>query len=510
VRSEIIKKTIFYLIMVLAISSVILVKPLSNLDEIWNYNFARNILEGRIPYKDFNMVTTPVLPFIAAIFLKIFGNELIVMRFLAIALSSLILGMIFKIFSKLKINKYIAFIVVIGFYFLLKDFFCFDYNFANILIILIIICLDLKQLNENNDILYYDLKTDFIIGFLSGLCICFKQTTGLVIAIITIFYKVLLITNFIDFKIFIKIMFKRFLGMIIPVTMLFVYLLINNALYDFIDYCIKGVKTFDNYILYTNLLKQNLITRIFSILVPLNFIILFIITVVIKQKNNWQKQLFIIFAYSLATFVVAFPISDKIHFFIGSIPCIVSIIYIIYLSINKLLAKIKFKNKLEKIYNIVKKVILISASFILIAIIMFKSTSKLINYFTDINQNNEVNHFKYVYVPDWLCSRIENLGKYILKHEQAGKKVYVLYASAAIYTIPLDKYNKDYDMFLKGNLGGKSEEGLIEKIKKEENAIYLVLNDSYKGNWQTPENVVVYVKNNLTKIDSIEIFDIYK
>lgn len=56
----------------LIISPVILSRQLNNLDEIWNYNFAKNIADGLIPYKDFNMLQTPLLPFINGLILKIF------------------------------------------------------------------------------------------------------------------------------------------------------------------------------------------------------------------------------------------------------------------------------------------------------------------------------------------------------------------------------------------------------------------------------------------------------
>ncbi len=74
---------IIFIIIFFIVASVILTRPLSNLDEIWNYNFARNMANGLIPYKDFNMVTTPLLPFICSLFLNLSGNELFTKRILA-------------------------------------------------------------------------------------------------------------------------------------------------------------------------------------------------------------------------------------------------------------------------------------------------------------------------------------------------------------------------------------------------------------------------------------------
>ena len=84
-------------------------------------------------------------------------------------------------------------------------------------------------------------------------------------------------------------------------------------------------------------------------------------------------------------------------------------------------------------------------------------------------------------------------------------------AEAAIYMIPIDRYNKDYDMFLKGNIGKDGEQGQIEKIKqKNDNEIILVRKSNLKTNWQTPKEVVKYVRENLEKIGKINIFEIYK
>ena len=77
--------------------------------------------------------------------------------------------------------------------------------------------------------------------------------------------------------------------------------------------------------------------------------------------------------------------------------------------------------------------------------------------------------------------------------------------------IALNKYNKNFDMFLKGNLGGQGEIGQIEKINQlEKGTKILIKNNQYKLNWQTPLEVISYIKNNFNKIDEISIFDIYE
>ena len=77
--------------------------------------------------------------------------------------------------------------------------------------------------------------------------------------------------------------------------------------------------------------------------------------------------------------------------------------------------------------------------------------------------------------------------------------------------IPINKYNKDYDMFLKGNIGKDGEEGQIEKIKqKDENTIYLIKRKGLNLNWQTPLKVIEYVRENLKLTGEISIYEIYQ
>ena len=61
-------------------------------------------------------------------------------------------------------------------------------------------------------------------------------------------------------------------------------------------------------------------------------------------------------------------------------------------------------------------------------------------------------NFKYIKAES---NEIQKIDQFIIECEKNNKTVYILDATAAIFMIPIDKYNKDYDMFLKGNLGRK-------------------------------------------------------
>ena len=119
---------------------------------------------------------------------------------------------------------------------------------------------------------------------------------------------------------------------------------------------------------------------------------------------------------------------------------------------------------------------------------------------------NDLAHYKYIPMSKSIHDSINYMDKYILN---ANKDVYILDSDAVVYMIPIDRYHKDYDMFNKGNFGSRGEEGKIEDLKNEKNIFILIKKDGVARNWQTPEKVIDFVKNNFKKIGEILVFDIY-
>ena len=158
------KENIFILIVFAFVLSTIIIKPLGDLDEIWNYNVARNIAKGLIPYKDISMITTPLLPIITGMILKILGNEIVISRILASILWTGILFTIYKIFKNLMKEKNISLIFTEFIGIIFKDIYCIDYNATVLLIALIILYQELKNI-EN--VTKYNIKKDLIIRYTS-------------------------------------------------------------------------------------------------------------------------------------------------------------------------------------------------------------------------------------------------------------------------------------------------------------------------------------------------------
>lgn len=348
-----------------------------------------------------------------------------------------------------------------------------------------------------------------LCGILAGLAICTKQSIGATLAVIVVMYKLLFVENKEQFKQYIKIAITRIIGILIPVAILFIYLIISGAMQDFINYAVLGISTFSNKISYVSLFQSDKIEiRLLSILMPISIMVMAIILIVtkaLKKENEKIQNILTILIYSFSIIIVMYPISDEIHFLIGSLISIIGLIYVISELGKKLYDKINYAKK-YKVYKIITLVI-----WLLVFVIFLTKAINNIYVYAKTEKNTDIVHLKNIEVSSNLKDRINEIDNYILEKEQEGKKVYILDAEAAIYMIPLDKYNKDFDMFLKGNIGKDGEEGQIEKIKqRQENELFLIRKENLKTNWQTPLNVIKYVRENLNKINEVSIYEVYE
>ena len=408
------------------------------------------------------------------------------MRIASTVLGAGIMLVSFKIFKELKLNIKWSILSSALLFLFIKDNFYIDYNYAILFIILVLIYVELKYKN-------YSTRYNLLVGLLAGLTILLKQSTGIIISAITVLY---LLAEKRD-KQTLKAVAYRICGVLIPCIVLLIYLLATNSMSSFIDYCVLGIGTFKNSISYLKLLREGELITFLGIIAPITLTILFVVNVInIKRKKIQAKEIYLIlFVYAVAEFIVLYPIADKVHFVIAAFPTILITLYYICKEIQGI-KNIKLSIFIEHFMNI------ITISFV--GILILQAVNDIYLY-TQMDKS-VLNHFSNIPISSTLQARIIEVDEYIQNEE---RDVYILDSEAAVYMIPLDKYNKDFDMFLKGNLGSASEEGQIEKIENMENAVILIKNDKIALNWQTPTKVIEYIRNNLEKIGTVSFFDVY-
>ena len=483
-----------------------LTAPATDLDEVWNYNTANAFAMGLIPYKQVSMITTPLLPMINSIFLKIVFNGIITYRVVMGIIFALIVLFIYLIIRELSSKKLLSYICAFFIGTLLIKKFLLDYNYLFLLISLVIAFLEIRDIKKNEN---FNFNHNLCVGLLTGLAFLTKQTIGLLLIIVVIFEVFIYMkkTGF-DLKItkFIKLIGVRIFGMMVSITMFLIYLGVNGAFNDFVNYAIKGVKEFSNSIPYYRLLNSTdykiaIISRLFIIV----YIPLFITFILESIKNKKLKDelinIYVLAFCSIPVIAIIYPISDDFHLMVASVYVLIIIAYLFILVLKKIDGFIK----IDIFY---KKLLLIGILFIII-LISFKNL--IIERNINVKENILVpfKHYEGIYVPKYLSNRISDVTDKVRLYSNSGRESIIIDAEAAIYDIVLNRYKKNYDMLLIGNIGEHGVEKIINEIKDSHNVYYFVKNPQYALNWQLSEDIVDYIRNNLKYHETVSVFDVY-
>ncbi len=280
------KAILFFIFCYIMIFIFNFLRPI-DMDLMWNYGFSKNISDGLIMYKDFNMVITPLYPAITGLLMKVLSDNLIVF-YLINALYAL-----FTLIIVYKLDKRIIFPFFIYFIFDTAP----SYNTLSVFYIFLLIYLE-----KHN-------KSDYLIGLIISLAFLTKSSIGIFLALPTLYYikkpkKIL----------------KRILPVIITNLLVIAYFYLNNALFDYINFAFLGLLDFRN-----GNGNYNIITLL-TIL-----IIIYIIREYLKTKNFELL-------YILVFMIMAYPLFNPSHFLTAIIPLVYYLLKK-YRKINNLIIK---------------------------------------------------------------------------------------------------------------------------------------------------------------------------
>ena len=283
------KKDILILIIIFIYVAILVSFSNADNDLIWNYGFSYNFAKDITMYKDFNMVITPLYPFICGLFMKFWGQNFIGFNFINTIILSALYFYIYKKYPK----TFIPSIVLISF--ILRP----SYNF--LVLFLLLILLNTKEEN------------DYLIGFILGLITMTKQS-----------FILLTLPSLLYFKKPKKIL-KRLIGFLIPVLLFILYLVLTNSFYPFLNYTFLGLFSFS---------KKNSFFNLGTVFIIA--LIIFLFTYYLKYKD--KKVLYLI-TYQ----VMAYPIFNAMHILFSIIPVLIYFL-------TKFIENLEEKHKLNSIY----------------------------------------------------------------------------------------------------------------------------------------------------------------
>jgi len=417
-----------------------------NLDEIWNYGFIHSIYNGLIPYKDFNMVITPFYPFIMAIPLYVFGSNMLVIHIINSIMITFMFYLIDKLFNR-KVNLLIFILLLI---FPLSVSFP-SYNLFLLLLFIIVIYLEKNKSN------------DYLIGVLLGIFILSKQSVGLCLSLVSIYYL------FKDKNKFIK----RIISALLVCLIFVLYLFVTGSFNSFLDLCLFGLFDFAS----LNSSKFN-IMLIFSV-------ILFIcnIMLIIKNKSN------LFYYYLLSFFSILIPLFDLYH---------LELYVFAFLLVILLEKGIKIKCKYLNVNLFVSGLLL----GIVIISLIYRFDDKI--YFP-----NDINHFEYRAVNDKYLNYTEMVNDKFLKYKNKYDDVIFLSADGYYFKLINDMDISYIDLINFGNWGYNGSFKLLNYIKELDNVVFFLDEDEIGSGKQTDQRVLKYVVDNGRVIDEFGTYKVY-
>ncbi len=292
------KKDILILIIIFIYTGILITYSNADNDLIWNYGFSYNFANHLLMYKDYNMVITPLYPFLGGILMRILGNNFLIFNLYNTILSTILYYYLYKKYP----HTFIPSIIMISF--ILRP----SYNF--LVLFLVLILLNIKE------------EKDFFIGFILGLLFLTKQSF-----ILLILPSIYLITKP-------KRLFKRIGAFFLPCLFFLIYFILTNTFLDFFNYTFLGLFSFSSKNSFFNLGT------------------IFILSLIIYLFLYYLKTKDIKVLYLITYQIMAYPIFNTMHIILSIIPVIIYFL-------DKLVKKKKYNLNYLRYFNYFASILLI-------------------------------------------------------------------------------------------------------------------------------------------------------
>ena len=272
-----------------------------------------------------------------------------------------------------------------------------------------------------------------------------------------------------------------------PGNIVFFLLLINGILPAFWEYAALGVTTFTHRIYIWQYMFISPIN--FAVVIFILFTIVKSLILIIKDKCVVSREQHCrILMLALSAGVVAYPLTDSNHMMAALVPYIICFVYCFRYGV----------------YTKKQNIICIITAF---AVLIISPLVVLINLDNDEYVISNLKHYEGIPISRNIENNIAAIDEYVLNKEQEGINVIIANDAAAAYMIPIDRYTKNFDMLLVGNLGMKSVEGLLSE---HPDAYFMVNHNDDTLGYQAHFELIRYIKDNFVKIGHVLNLDVYK
>ena len=433
----------FFGFIFLLLFAIVFLNPSISMDEIWVYQFARRILYHQLPYRDYGMITTPLKAQMDAFILRIFSDQLYVLRLIAFITALLNVFLFYLISLHLKLSRNKTLILIFLFLFSFSQFPINNYSWLSVFWLSLVLLLLLGEKK---------LMQAFLIGFFTSMLLLTKQNIGIYLMIGLFFY-------FLKFRYRFGLYF--ILGFLIGLLPEVAYFYYNHALGDFLSIFYRVILTFYQ--------ERVFFHSPFSFILPTCLLVMigyFFISFQEEKKTC-------LFLFAIIALGFAFPIFDIVHF-LFSIPFLV--LFFLYL------------------FSIKNKII----AYCLIFFFCFRGFC----WFLMVQESSlsSLNHFKMIPIENATRKNMETVVDYIKRMQSIGKHCYVIDFTNIMFDILLNRFSFKYDSMMRESLGKEGETEIINVIKNDKTAIVILLKKY--SNKQQQTIITKYVRENLHPVPS--------
>lgn len=435
-------------VLVLLVFTKVLLCPLGDLDELWNYNLCRGVSLGYVPYRDFGMVMMPLFTVLLSLPLHI-SRTLLMYRLSSALLLTASLVLYYHIASR-ETTRAVGRLLALVPAFLMN---IVTYNDIMFMCVMVVYILLAKPLN---------IKRSVIIGAVCALGILSRQTTGVFLMIAVL---LIVIVDTASRKYILQVV----AGAASVLAIFGGLLIITGSFADFWDCCLFA------------LIGSSHNSSVGSDIMPFAILIVLgcVADVVLWRKGRGKTDLYhLILGAILLT--VAIPIADDLH--------IISSWCWFVIPIAKLISVYVVKNVKEYIVTLVSS---LAAGAIL-----------FLNVYGAFGTVTDDHYAEFVGIPmyDGYIDGFAVIDGANHDFEAEGKNVVVLSSRACIFSIMSERFNPPFDLFLTGNLGTKDPLSIVAEVCSQDDVIILMPDNYREENWENPEGVYQYVIDNCTEI----------
>lgn len=483
-KQKIDKQNVLVLVLILlAVSAFCLNVEFDINDELWNFSNVYKMSIGFEIYKDLNVIITPLFFYIGQLLFKVLGANYFVFRIYNILIATMFYYLTYKLFNVLKMDRKLSKIYLIICILVTCPLITQGANYNILVVNFVLLGIIFYIKHQKNSI-----KNNIIQGILLFLVFLTKQNVGAFYVLGLIIIKVL---EILQDKQKIKSKFLDLVSIasvfLTLVALFALYLLATNNLYNAINFAFLGMGEFT-----TNYLNSAMIYNI-----PTIFIFALVAfsakSKKINMNNSKKHDLKILISFAIPMLGMQYPLFNRYHFTISIYLTIIVLLYLLDTTfLSELLSEVKY-NKILKLGTISLVVI-----FFICGIINFAKKYKYYDYTHPYYGSN---------IKQEQIQYLENICNYI--NEKGNVKI--ISRKANYFMNILKKSNGILDLAFKGNLGLEGEQGLIQTIQNQENAIILIDNDE-EFNICSQDSILAreYIKNNYNFIGEIEDFLIYE